>query len=374
MDGLNSSTKQSSTFDFDRAWHAVQTRDFRADGTFVYAVTTTGIYCRPTCPSRRPRYGHVVFFKGSTEAERNGFRACQRCHPASLYGTSEHTVSRVMALLEAHMHEPLRLQDLADQVALSPGHLQRMFVRVVGVSPGEYQNSLRLAHFASGVRKGQSIAAATYEAGFGSTRGLYETARRGLAMTPATYGKGGAGVTVRFAITPTSLGQLLVAATARGVCYVALADSDEVLGAALAKEFPRAQLKPDRVAIEPWLQAIVEQIESGTIAAVPLDVRGTAFQFRVWNALRAIPVGHRHSYKSVAIAIGAPTTARAVARACATNNVALIVPCHRVVREEGGLGGYRWGIERKRCLLVSEQQQVATKHAAMNDRPTAICV
>lgn len=336
------------------AWEAVLARDRARDGAFVYAVRTTGVYCRPSCPSRRPRREHVAFFAAPADAERAGFRACARCGPTAPAGRAAAAVAAAAAFLEAHLDERVTLAALARRVGLSPFHLQRAFRRALGLSPRAFQEARRLARFKAAVRGGASVGEATYAAGFGSARGLYQSARAGLGMTPAAYRRGGRGERVRFATAPTAAGALLVAVTDRGVCAVSLGDDDAALERALRRELPAAEVARDDGGLAAWLSAIARQVEGGPPADVPLDLRGTAFQLRVWRALREIPPGETRSYGALAAAVGDPRAARAVARACASNRLAVVVPCHRVVPAAGGPGGYRWGTPRKRALLEAE--------------------
>ncbi len=337
------------------AWRAVLARDRTLDGSFVYAVRTTGVYCRPSCPSRRPRRGNVAFYAAAADAERDGFRACARCGPDSPLGASEEAVRRALALIDALQEERLSLGDLARRVGLSPFHLQRTFSRLVGLSPRAYQDARRLGRFKARVRAGEPVGAATYGAGYGSSRGLYESARAGLGMTPAVYRRGGAGEAIAYSTVATPLGRLLVAATRRGVCAVALGEREDALEQGLRAEFPRATLERDDAGVRHWLRAVERRMAGGAAERLPLDLRGSAFQLRVWKALRDIPRGQTRSYGAVAAALGEPGAARAVARACATNRLAVLVPCHRVVRGGGALGGYRWGVQRKRSLLEAER-------------------
>lgn len=339
----------------EAAWAAVLARDGAADGAFVYAVATTGVYCRPSCPSRRPRRENVTFFADAAAAERAGFRACARCGPSGAADRAGAAVRRAVVYLERHLDERVTLAALARRVGLSPFHLQRTFTRLVGLSPRAFQDARRLERFKVEVRAGAAVAEAGYAAGYGSSRGLHESARAGLGMTPSAYRRGGEGELIRFATAPAPLGRLLVARTARGACAVALGDADAALEAQLRAEFPRATLVRDPEPVAAWLAALARELAGGAPARVPLDLRGTAFQLRVWRALRAIPRGETRSYAEVAEAVGAPRAARAVARACATNRVAVLVPCHRVVRGGGEAGGYRWGAPRKRALLDAER-------------------
>lgn len=335
--------------DDERRWEAVSGRDAAYDGRFVYAVRSTGVYCRPSCPARRPRRDQVRYFDAPDAAERAGFRPCRRCHPRDAGNTEAALVEAACRALEAG--------GTPGDCGVGPRRLTKAFLRQLGVTPRQYADALRLESFKARVRKGGEVTQALYEAGYGSSSRLYERAGAQLGMTPGTYRKGGRGMRIAFAIADCPLGRLLVAATQRGVCAVALADSDEELEAALASEFPEAELRRDDEQVGSWTRAVVEHLQ-GTRAALdlPLDIRATAFQRRVWEELRRIPRGETRTYQEVARAIGRPTAARAVARACATNPVALAIPCHRVVRGDGGEGGYRWGIGRKRALLKSEAE------------------
>ena len=338
------------------AWSAVVRRDSGADGRFVYAVRTTGVFCRPSCHARRPRRENVLFFPGPAEATHAGYRACLRCRPAG-EGDGERAVARAIAFLEARGGERVRLAELAEHVGLSPSHLQRTFTRAVGVSPRAFQDARRLARFKAGVRRGGDVGSATYEAGYGSTRGLYERARARLGMTPATYRRGGLAERIRFTTTTCELGRLLVAVTERGVCAVELGDDDARLEESLRGEFPRAEaIERDDVALRHTVLAVLSAVDGRARAPLRLDLRGTAFQVRVWQALLGIARGETRSYSEIAVAVGQPSATRAVARACGANRLALLVPCHRVVRGDGGLGGYRWGTERKRRVLERERE------------------
>jgi AraC family transcriptional regulator, regulatory protein of adaptative response / methylated-DNA-[protein]-cysteine methyltransferase len=336
------------------AWRAVEGRDEALDGAFVYAVVTTGVYCRPSCPSRRPRRENVRFFSTPEEARREGFRACARCGPDSSAVRARRAVEQAVKVIEHRLSERLTLRGLGKEVGLSPYHLQRTFKRLCGLSPRAFQDACRLSSFKERVRSGESVGEAAYGAGYGSSRGLYESARARLGMTPGTYRRGGEGETIRFATCATILGRLLLAATDRGVCAVAIGEGPAEVEAGLRDEFPRAELLTDAQAVRPWLEAVARQIEGGPPARPPLDVRGTSFQRLVWKALCSIPYGETRSYKEVARSIGHPRGARAVARACAGNRIAVVIPCHRVVRAGGELGGYRWGTSRKGRLLDIE--------------------
>ena len=332
------------------AWRAVQQRDRSYDGRFVYAVSSTRIFCRPSCPSRRPTAAKVEFFPSPQDAERAGYRACKRCRPTASKGVNP--VATVCEYISAHADERLTLATLAGVVGLSPFHLQRRFKQEMGVTPREFHQAKRRSRLASRLRAGDTVSRATYEAGFGSSSRVYE---RSLGMTPSAIRKGGSGERIQFSIVDSPFGRLLAAYTERGVCSVALGDDDRALEQAFRGQFPAADLHRAGETVHAWIVAIVAGLEGRPSASVPIDASGTAFQLRVWKALQRIPRGTTLSYSEVAKRIGRPTAVRAVARACATNPVALVVPCHRVVREDGGLGGYRWGVERKQAILDQER-------------------
>jgi len=346
------------------AWRAVLRRDARRDGTLYYGVRTTGVYCKPSCASRRPLRVNVTFYATPQEAEAAGFRECKRCRPRSGGSSAaELAVSRARAHIDAHRDRRVSLTELAMLVGMSPHHLQRVFKRAVGVSPKSYGDARRMEQFKSQLRSGASVTRATYAAGFGSSASVYSRTGTGIGMTPAEYRQGGSGVQIRFATAPTALGRVLVAATARGVCAVIMAGSEAAMEAALREEFPRAErvrVPAGDPQLRAWVGAVVQHLAGKqTTVDVPLDLAGTPFQHRVWQALREIPYGQTRSYGGVAERIGAPGAARAVARACATNPVALVIPCHRVVTAGGAAGGYRWGKKRKLQLLAQEHAIVA---------------
>ncbi len=341
----------------DRRWQALERRDGRAVGAFVYGVRTTGVYCRPGCASRRPNRANVAFFDDGEGAERAGFRPCRRCGPAA--GKPEDraasaVVARACRSIEG-ADRPPSLAGLASAAGLSPSHLGRLFRRVVGVSPREYARGVRARRLRDGLAGGEPVAGAILGAGFGSIGRGYEAAADELGMTPAEYGRGALGESIRFASAPTSLGFVTVAATARGLCSIELGDAREALEARLRDRFPRADLTEAGPDFADDLHRVVALVEGpGLGIDLPLDIRGTAFQRQVWDALRAIPPGSTATYAGVARAIGRPTAARAVARAVGSNDLAVAIPCHRVVRGDGALGGYRWGVDRKRALLDVE--------------------
>src|SRR5438132_12067106 len=342
-------------------WNAVLSRDASRDGSFVFAVRSTGIYCRPSCPARRPGRAQVRFFSLPEAAEQAGFRACKRCRPRRAQAADPQIdlVRRICHAIDEHDEEPLTLKTLSAETGVSAHHLQRTFKEVMGITPRQYAESRRLKQFKSKVKSGSSVTDAMYDAGYGSSRGLYEKSSAHLGMTPATYGRGGRGMRIIYTIANCSLGRLLVAATERGVCSVALGDSDGELVKGLFAEYPNASIDSKDTVISPslnlWLNQVLEHVNGKSPRIdLPLDIQATAFQWRVWNELRQIPLGATRSYRQIANAIGKPKAVHAVGRACASNHAALVITCHRVIREVESLGGYRWGLERKRKLLETE--------------------
>jgi AraC family transcriptional regulator, regulatory protein of adaptative response / methylated-DNA-[protein]-cysteine methyltransferase len=358
----------------ERLWQAVQARDHRADGAFVYAVRSTGVYCRPSCPSRKPRREQVTFFQLPDAAEQKGFRPCRRCRPrlARISDPRTQAVATVCREIESKIQigdpgveTPLTLSSLSRPVAMSPHQLERAFRKLMGITPRQYADALRMRRLKTGLRKGDDVTTAMYDAGFGSSSRLYERAPSQLGMTPATYRRGGAGMEIHYTIADSPLGRLLVAATTRGVSAVYLGKSDAVLEKALREEYPRAQIRSGKNGFQNWVEKILEHLDGHQPDLdLPIDVQATAFQRRVWEELRRIPYGSTRTYSQVARSLGQPSAVRAVARACATNPVSVVVPCHRVVREDGKLAGYRWGLERKQALLEHER---ATAPAAARE-------
>ena len=339
----------------ERYWEAVQTRDRGMDGAFFYAVLSTGVYCRPSCPSKRPRRENVVFFRERQAAEQAGFRPCKRCEPAEAEGCDANAriVESVCRYLDTHPERPT-LQALGKALGMSPFHLQRTFKAITGITPRAYAESQRLSSLKAGLREGHSVTRSLYDAGYGSSSRLYERAGSQLGMTPARYAKFGAGETIYYTVASTPIGKMLLAATERGVCSVQFGDDGKALESELRAEFPKAELTRAERRLQEQVDALREIIQGRSTARLSLDIPATAFQRRVWEALRAIPRGETKSYSEIAAKIGRPKAARAVARACATNPVAVAIPCHRVVREDGSMGGYRWGVERKERLLGLE--------------------
>lgn len=340
-------------------WQAVQTRDKEADGEFVYAVRTTHVYCRPSCNSRQPNRENVEFFALPAAAEAAGYRACKRCQPRSAKLTNPRIelVQSVCDYLNEHAgnSSETTLEALAQQFHFAPQYLQETFRSVLGISPRQYAEARRLDHFKNTLRAAGSVTEAIYEAGYGSPSRVYEKATQQLGMTPAQYRQQAKGIQINYTAHPTHYGTLLIALTDRGVCAVGLYDDAPSATAALIHEYPQASIAQDET-LASLAQRVVEHIDSGApLPDLRWDVQATAFQWKVWQALTRIPRGETRTYGEVASAIGEPTAARAVAAACGSNKLALIIPCHRVIGSSGELRGYKWGIERKRELLASEQ-------------------
>ena len=343
---------------------AVAARDAAYDGRFFYGVVTTGIYCRPSCASRPAKPANLRFFPTPDAAERTGLRACKRCHPRDAEGATVRRVKALARYIEAHADERLPLARLAQAAHLSPAHLQRTFKSVLGVSPKAYQDEARLKRLKQGLKAGHPVLDSIVAAGFQSTSRVYGSALRSLGMTPSAYRAGGAGESIAYACRATALGPLLMAATERGVCFAQFGASEAALVAQLREEFPRATLVASAMAgsraLDDWIEAFDAHVRGDAARPdLPLDLRGTAFQIRVWRFLLKVPEGDVLSYSELAAGIAAPKAVRAAASACAANRVAVLVPCHRVLRGDGGLGGYRWGIERKRALLDAERARRA---------------
>ena len=360
----------------DALWHAVQSRDRGADGEFVYAVRSTGVYCRPSCPSRKPRREQVVFFPLPEAAEQRGFRACRRCRPRTVRAQDPSTqaVARICREIESRIfsnadagsgENRLTLAALSSTAGISPHQLERAFRRVMGITPRQYADAQRMRHLKSSLRKGDDVTTALYDAGYGSSSRLYERAPSQLGMTPATYRQGGAGMQIHYTIVASPLGRLLVGATSEGISALYLGEADAALESALRKEYPRAEIRRDTSGsknLGGWVDQILAHLRGKEPQLdLPTDVQATAFQRRVWEELRGIPYGATRTYTEVARSIGRPAAIRAVARACATNPVSVVVPCHRVVRQDGNLAGYRWGLERKQALLEHEMAEKAKK-------------
>jgi AraC family transcriptional regulator of adaptative response/methylated-DNA-[protein]-cysteine methyltransferase len=351
-------TQTQINWNEDELWQAVVAKDQRYDGQFVFAVSSTKVYCRPSCPSRRANREHVSFYSLPEAAEHAGFRACLRCQPkrARVLDPQVELIQQVCRYLDSAESEEVKLADLAARTGVSLFHLQRTFKSIMGISPRQYLAARRFGQFKSNVKEGESITNALYDSGFNSSRRLYENAGGELGMTPATYSRGGRGVNINYTIVDSPLGRLLVALTERGVCSVAMGESDRQLEKLLRQEFSEAKIERTDGALRETVSKVLRHL-SGKEPHLDLavDIRATAFQRQVWEQLRAIPYGQTASYGDVAKALGKPGAVRAVGHACATNPVALVIPCHRVIREDKSLGGYRWGLERKQKLINTER-------------------
>ncbi|SFP67123.1 bifunctional DNA-binding transcriptional regulator/O6-methylguanine-DNA methyltransferase Ada [Sphingomonas rubra] len=338
------------TIDPDAAWAAFAARDRSADGRFVVGVRTTGIYCRPSCPARRPRRENVAFYRNDAEATAAGLRACRRCLPDDVR-RDEAAVAAALTIIGGEDAPPLAV--LAARVGYAPHHFQRLFTRATGVSPAAYARARRAERAADALTQEKHVTDAIYEAGYAAPSRFYDGAAPRLGMSPSAWARGGTGETIRWTLAPTSLGPLLVAATRKGLCRVAFGEDE----AALRGRFPHATIVAGGDDLAALAVRIVAEVERPTNAALPLDVRGTAFQEKVWQVLRAIPAGETRSYAEIAAAIGSPGATRAVGSACGANAVAVAIPCHRALRSDGTLGGYAWGLDRKRALLDRESRR-----------------
>lgn len=353
-------TAESKDFTDDlQRWHAVETRDKAADGAFFYAVTTTGIYCRPSCFSRRPKRENVRFYNSAAEAEADGYRACRKCLGTDIAETRRlSAVETACALLDAADETAPTLEALANATGLSRYHLQRIFKTATGVTPRQYWDARRLDRLRGNLKSGEAISSALYGAGYGSSSRLYEKAHGQLGMTPATYGKGGRGAVIAFTLAPSPLGHILIAATESGICFLALGEDTGKLETELRTEFPKAEIVRDEDTLGKITETVIAHLEGRhPNIKLPLDIQATAFQRQVWEALMDVPYGETRTYGALAEAIGKPGASRAVGRACGSNRVALVIPCHRAVGAGGSLTGYRWGVPRKRQLLAEECQR-----------------
>ncbi|MCU1306508.1 MAG: regulatory protein [Acidobacteriaceae bacterium] len=339
----------------DQQWQQVLARDAHSDGKFVYAVRSTGIYCRPTCPSRRPRRDNVDFFARPSAAEKAGFRACRRCQPNGVHPQTDiiHTACK---FIDAHLDERVTLAAMSKHLGFSPFYLQRLFKKVLGITPQQYQSTQRLASFKSNLKRSGNVTDAIYQAGYGSSSRLYENATEKLGMTPCSYLNHGKGAKISYTLFDTPLGKVLLAATEKGVCSIQFGSNSNSLEKSFRDEFSAAEIMRDDSALAGLSKTLVKYIEGRELSLnFPLDIQATAFQRLVWTALRNVPRGETQSYADIARQIGKPHAHRAVARACASNPVALAVPCHRVIHSDGRAEGYRWGNKRKSALLKAER-------------------
>ncbi len=341
----------------DWQWRAVEAKDREFDGAFYFAVRTTGIFCRPSCPSKTAKRQNVSFFVTTSEAENAGFRACLRCKPTEEYfpGPAAELVAKAFEILSSDDTEVPTIEELSHRLNVTSGHLQKTFKTTLGLTPKEIVDMMRIENFKTNVRE-SDVTTSLYDSGFGSSRSLYEKASERLGMTPATYRKGGKDMKIDYTIVDSWLGKLMVARTEKGICSVSFGDSEDELARELASEFFAAEIEQNDALLKDAVNAILKGLDGeAAILNLPLDLRATAFQMRVWAELRKIPYGETRSYAQVAASLGAPKSFRAVARACATNPVALVNPCHRVIAANGNLSGYRWGIDRKQRILADEK-------------------
>jgi AraC family transcriptional regulator, regulatory protein of adaptative response / methylated-DNA-[protein]-cysteine methyltransferase len=348
-------------------WQAVTDRDADQDGKFVFAVSSTGVYCRPSCPARRPRRENVTFFRAPETAEKAGYRACLRCRPKATGGNPQaEIVKAICRHIEQHLDESITLTRLGSLFHQSPFHLHRTFKAALGITPRAYAESCRMNQLKRNLQAGHSVTRAMYDAGYSSSSRLYERTASQLGMTPDKYRRGAIAAKIRYTCADSPLGRMLIAATDKGICAIQFATSDDELEHGLKHEFPFAIRRRDDRSLAAWTETLLTHMNGDRMngnrksrnkwpANLPLDIRATAFQRKVWTHLQSIPFGETRSYSQVAKAIGQPTAARAVARACATNRISVAIPCHRVVRESGDLAGYRWGVQRKKALLEMEK-------------------
>ncbi len=338
-------------------WKAVLARDASKDGTFVFGVRSTGIYCKPSCPSRHPRIEQVVFFKGADEAELSGFRGCKRCRPREQGNSPRNeSVQRICRYIDGHIDGKLTLKRLSREAGLSPFHFQRTFKKVLGISPRQYIEARRLEKVKESLRRGETVTDSLYAAGFTSRGRLYEKSSSLLGVNPGTFRRGGEGLSVHYTIVDSPIGRLLIGATGNGICAVCIGASDETVESALKEDYYAAVLYRNDHQMKNWAEEFSKYFDGREFPRnLPIDVQATAFQRKVWQQIRSIPYGKTSSYSEVAEIIGKPRAIRAVANACATNHIALLIPCHRVVGKNGDLRGYKWGLKRKQTLLTREK-------------------
>ena len=347
---------------YDACWSAVQNKDATQDGRFLFGVLTTGVYCKPSCRSRLPLRKNVRFYETPAEAEKDGLRPCRRCRPLTKSGIDESSerIHAACRYIDNHSDLPLKLGKLSSIAGMSAFHFQRTFKAKTGLTPKQYLDAKRVEKLKKELKRSGEVTRAVYEAGYGSSSRVYERASTQLGMTPNEYRQGGKGLAISYATISSSFGEVMIGATDRGICFLQFGESPERLLDMLKKEYPLAQLVPMNEPYHPdfarWIH-LLEGYMAGTERALrlPLDLKATVFQMRVWKYLQSIPYGDVQSYAEVAAAIGKPSAVRAVARACAANRVALVIPCHRIIRGTGDLGGYRWGLERKRVLIDQER-------------------
>jgi AraC family transcriptional regulator, regulatory protein of adaptative response / methylated-DNA-[protein]-cysteine methyltransferase len=344
-------------------------RDYRYDNSFVFGVRSTKIYCRPSCPARQPHRDHVVFYQAAHLAEEAGFRACKRCKPndSSFITLRRRRIEQTCAYIQQNLDEKFGLSELGKHVGLNSFHLQRLFKRIVGITPREYAEAVRLKRAKISLRSGQSVRKAIYKSGRNSTSWLYTDSFRKLGMHPSAYKNNGRGTRIWYSISDCRLGKLLVGATEKGICAVSMGDSNKMVEAFLMSEYPSAQIqREDTNQLSTWVNQILEYVDGDSVVPLqdlPLDIQATSFQYRVWKELQSIPYAETASYSDIARKVSSPDGSRAVANACASNPVSLVIPCHRVIRKNGNLGGYGWGFERKESILRHERESLEKKKA-----------
>lgn len=345
---------QAQSLTEDEKWAAILSRNSEFNGILVFGVRSTGIYCKPSCPAKRPKREQVRFFANSVNAEQAGFRPCKRCHPQSvLFGAESEWVHRICTYIEAHLSEKITLSTLGIYTGVSPYHLQRTFKRLVGLSPRQYAEACRLGKMRRSLRSGETVTKALYAAGFSSRSRYYE--KNQIGVNAGTIRRGGAGLQINYTIVNCALGRLLIGATEKGICVVSMGDTDEKAMAALSEDYPLAETHRNDEEMLRWVSDFMKYFNRERLDLdLPVDVQATAFQWKVWKMIQSIPYGSTTTYSKIARSMGTPKSTRAVARACATNRVSLVIPCHRVVGEDGGLHGYRWGKHRKQALLSLE--------------------
>jgi AraC family transcriptional regulator, regulatory protein of adaptative response / methylated-DNA-[protein]-cysteine methyltransferase len=356
---LTSLAKSSQSFDSNsEKWRAAVSRDSSKDGTFVFAVKSTGIYCKPSCPAKHAHIEQIRFFQGPEQAEQAGFRACLRCHPKGDALTRSELIKRICGYIDSNLNKKLTLANLSHEAGLSPFHFQRTFKRTLGISPREYIETRRLERMKRSLRQGETVSNALYEAGFSSRSRVYEKPRPRLGFRPGAFRRGGEGLRIDYTIVDSPIGRLLLGATEKGLCAVCIGASDQAVEAALREDYYAADLFRDNDQMKKWAEEFSKYFDGSQFSPnLPIDVQATAFQWKVWKQIQAIPYGKTSTYTEIAHTVGNPSAVRAVANACANNPVAIIVPCHRVIGKKGDLRGYRWGLKRKMSLLSLERHQ-----------------
>ena len=344
----------------DERWKAVLARDGSKDGSFVFGVRSTGVYCKPSCPAKHPHIEQVAFFQGPDAAESSGFRACKRCHPNRTEAPSgAEMVQRVCEYITRNIERKLTLVSLSREAGISPFHFQRVFKKQLGMSPRQYVEARRLEHVKNSLRQGETVTNAIYGAGFTSKGRLYEKTPTGLGVNPGTFRRGGEGLSIHYTIIDSPIGRLLLGATGKGLCAVCIGASDEAVESALKEDYYAADLYRNDRQMKSWALEFSHYFDGNEFPKqLPIDVQATAFQWKVWKQIQSIPYGETTTYTKIAQRMGKPLAVRAVANACARNHVALLIPCHRIIGKNGDLRGYRWGLKRKQNLLSLERMRL----------------